>query len=139
MTIKNSIFEANFILSTISRDGSTQSCATSSMFSNADKSKNTELTKEDHTLIENINWDSDFDMDENDIIMKNLSEIRRKNKKARRKSPVGGPVLTDIIPESPESPRTKKLKIVFRRCYEATFHESNLNYGAELAPNSDSE
>ncbi|KAI4454433.1 dna repair protein rad9 [Holotrichia oblita] len=60
MTIKNAIFEANFILSTLSPDGLTQSYATSNMFSTADKSKNTELTKDDHTMIENINWDSDF-------------------------------------------------------------------------------
>lgn len=43
----------------------------------------------------------------------------------------------NIIPRSPESPRTKKAKLVFGRCFEATFSSNNL--GQVLAANSDSE
>lgn len=43
----------------------------------------------------------------------------------------------DVLPPSPESPRTKKAKLVFGRCFEPTFSETYL--GETLAPNSDSE
>nr|XP_008194883.1 PREDICTED: cell cycle checkpoint control protein RAD9A [Tribolium castaneum] len=43
----------------------------------------------------------------------------------------------DVIPKSPESPRSKKAKTVFGRCYDPTFHETVL--GEVLAANSDSE
>ncbi|KAG5887078.1 hypothetical protein JTB14_018248 [Gonioctena quinquepunctata] len=46
-------------------------------------------------------------------------------------------VSNEIIPRSPESPRTKKAKLVFGRCFESTFSRNNL--GEVLAPNSDSE
>ncbi|XP_023018781.1 cell cycle checkpoint control protein Rad9 [Leptinotarsa decemlineata] len=45
--------------------------------------------------------------------------------------------VDDIIPLSPESPKTKKAKLVFGRCFESTFSRKNL--GEILAPNSDSE
>lgn len=44
---------------------------------------------------------------------------------------------TDTIPSSPESPKTKKAKLVFGRCFESTFSKNKL--GQILAPNSDSE
>lgn len=43
----------------------------------------------------------------------------------------------DIIPKSPESPRTKKAKTVFGRCFDPTYHETMI--GEVLAANSDSE
>lgn len=43
----------------------------------------------------------------------------------------------DVIPPSPESPKTKRAKLVFGRCFESTFSANLL--GEVLAPNSDSE
>lgn len=43
----------------------------------------------------------------------------------------------DVIPPSPESPKTKRAKLVFGRCFESTFTANFL--GEVLAPNSDSE
>lgn len=43
----------------------------------------------------------------------------------------------NVIPPSPESPRTKKAKVVFGRCYEPTFHATMLDLGDVLAENSD--
>ncbi|KAJ8964220.1 hypothetical protein NQ314_005049 [Rhamnusium bicolor] len=43
----------------------------------------------------------------------------------------------DVLPPSPESPRTKRAKLVFGRCFEPTFSETC--FGEVLAPNSDSE
>lgn len=43
----------------------------------------------------------------------------------------------DFVPGSPESPTTKRAKLVFGRCFESTFSKNNL--GEILAPNSDSE
>lgn len=45
----------------------------------------------------------------------------------------------EVVQKSPESPRTKKLKVVFARCFEATCSESQLDLGQVLAENSDIE
>lgn len=43
----------------------------------------------------------------------------------------------DLAPYSPESPKTKRAKLIFGRCFESTFSKNIL--GDVLAPNSDSE
>lgn len=43
----------------------------------------------------------------------------------------------EVVPQSPESPRTKRAKLVFGRCFEPTFHATMLDLGEELAGNSD--
>lgn len=45
----------------------------------------------------------------------------------------------EVVQKSPDSPRTKKLKVVFARCFEPTFSESVLDLGEVLAENSDIE
>lgn len=45
----------------------------------------------------------------------------------------------EVVAKSPESPRTKKLKVVFARCFEPTLNESALDLGKVLAENSDVE
>ncbi|GJQ81317.1 hypothetical protein Trydic_g20530 [Trypoxylus dichotomus] len=140
VTIKNPIFEANFVLSTIAPDGSTQSCTNSTTsFCVTDKAKNDTLSKEGRAIVDSLNWDSDFEMEDNDIMMQDPKTVRDKNREENDKTSEPGPFHEDLIPESPESPRSKKLKIVFGRCFESTFHESKLDFGEELAPNSDSE
>lgn len=49
----------------------------------------------------------------------------------------GGCDILDVIQPSPESPKTKKAKLIFGRCFESTFSKNCL--GEVLAPNSDSE
>lgn len=142
LTVKSPIFETNFVLSTISPDGSTQSCAAStSIFGQINKSQNTDLSREERSIVEQLNWDSDFDVDDVEPMLNNQKKARidkngMTNEMTRNSN---HPQEEDTIPKSPDSPRTKKLKIVFRRCFEPTYHESNLDLGNALVPNSDSE
>lgn len=56
-----------------------------------------------------------------------------------RNEDVDGMDWDDDFDVVPESPRTKKAKIVFGRCYEPTFHQTMLDLGEVLAENSDSD
>lgn len=69
--------------------------------------------EEEKRAAETMDWDEDFDGNKaNDVV---------------------------VAESPPESPRTKRAKLVFGRCYEPTFHEAMLDLGEELAGNSDSE
>ncbi|KAK4878584.1 hypothetical protein RN001_011090 [Aquatica leii] len=45
--------------------------------------------------------------------------------------------IDDVVPQSPESPRSKKIKSIFGRCYDATFRREAIDLGKVLASDSD--
>lgn len=143
-------------MSTVNPDGETQTTmSTPSLPKPRTKTKtnDTNITIQDKDAMESINWDNEFCFDKeptkktpsfNDVLKK------LKNKKSTNGNSIGfsspefssnlndNPDL-DIVPTSPESPKSKKAKIVFSRCNEATFHTSMLHLGTQLAANSDSD
>lgn len=124
------------------------------------------LTMEDQQLMLNENWD-DTNMDKEvtdtsarrkksafqEILARskqknkgcsedNRISSRKENLKTTEDIFINGQLLRnnddpDCVPCSPESPKTKRAKLVFGRCFESTFSKNCL--GEILAPNSDSE
>lgn len=164
--MKNPTFEVNFIVATLNPYSDLQSSmATTSIPAKVTQinHENVNLSLEDQQAL-NENWD-DWDMDsepKNDLPNDNSKKAKIENtenvkqsKKTRNKKEKGRnqckkfnlPTESlpmdvenedlDVVPPSPESPRTKKAKLVFGRCFEPTFMETSL--GEVLAPNSDSE
>lgn len=112
LIIQDAIFESNFMLATVDFEGNTQSTsAPSLLISKLNTSQAQNLSQQDKEALENINWDKDFNEKEDEVL---------------------------IIPNSPESPRTKKMKFTFQRCFEPTFHESQFT-GKLVGDDSDTE
>lgn len=153
--MKNPIFEVNFIVATLNPYSDLQSSmATTSLPAKITQThhEHADLSIEDRQALEE-NWD-DWDMDsepksddskKNAKLSKKIGDKKGKGGSKRKKfdlppDPVPMDVDgedVDVLPPSPESPRTKKTKLVFGRCFEPTFMETSL--GDVLAPNSDSE
>ena len=123
MVLKNPTFEVNFIVATM--DPYTDS--SSSVATTSAQKKPDNVADDVFEDMEAENWEN------NDLSSKESSfvELMKKAKNDTEKENL------DIVPKSPESPRTKKAKTVFGRCYDPTFHETIL--GEVLAANSDSE
>ncbi|CAH1155500.1 unnamed protein product [Phaedon cochleariae] len=159
--MKNPTFEVNFIVATLNPYNDLQSTMTSSSI----PAKITQLhkgniTQEDRDALENENW-NDMDMEtpkkkssKKDIFMQTIKKAKQRDTTLKKIPENGKQVETpksnkvcevpmdylefnDVIARSPESPKTKRAKLVFGRCFESTFSRNNL--GEVLAPNSDSE
>lgn len=117
----------------------------------AETKENEEVTAQEREAIDSVNWDDDFEMNNVkattngkpnflDIMNKIKNKTNSNNNTPLRLS--DNPdmeVDDDVVPRSPESPRTKKARIVFGRCIEPTFHQTMLDLGHELAANSDTD
>ncbi|KAF5307429.1 hypothetical protein FQR65_LT06943 [Abscondita terminalis] len=106
--IKNPTFDLNFVCATLKSDDATQSSLSSMIHKAAPQNKE----------LNSVNWE-DFNepMD---------TDVRE-----------GSVNNDDEVMPSPESPRSKKLRTVFGRCFDATFKEEAVDLGRELAPDSD--
>ena len=135
LTMRTPTFEVDFVLSTINPENLTQSSIASSASTLTKKSvqvqHNSCVSKEDRLLIDSINWeDNDFNLNEN------VNEPNDQNIDPNGLNPrIDG----NILMMSPDSPKAKKVRLIFGRCYDATFSTSMLDFGAKLANNSDSE
>ncbi|XP_017781044.1 PREDICTED: cell cycle checkpoint control protein RAD9A [Nicrophorus vespilloides] len=130
LRMKNTTFNVDYILATVNPDDSeSQSTTTSEVLdpvlrcvqnrNNAEcvnlsmevDSSEKDLTLADKEAMESVNWDdNDFD---NDVTM--------------------SPPITKRNVEK------EKMANIFGRCFDPTFHTSMLDFGEELAPNSDSD
>ncbi|CAH1382207.1 unnamed protein product [Tenebrio molitor] len=123
--LKNPTFEVNFIVATLNpyTDTNSSLATATSVAAGVTKARPTEISDEDLEAMQTENWESE--------------EVTEEEKKDKENC--GGPKKEeeDIVPRSPESPRSKKARTVFGRCYDPTFHETVL--GEVLAANSDSE
>ncbi|KAJ8921181.1 hypothetical protein NQ315_013653 [Exocentrus adspersus] len=160
--LKNPTFEVNFIIATLNPYSDLQSSmATTSIPTKVSNPKNDDpnITVEDQEALLNVNWSEDFDMSEptsdkaderskrsgfQEVVKNKNTEAKVAGKRCKDFSlPVDNLPMEvdhedmDVLPPSPESPRAKKAKLVFGRCFEPTFSETYL--GQVLAPNSDSE
>lgn len=135
LTMRTPTFEVDFVLSTINPENLTQSSTVSSALALTKKSvqvqHNSSLSKEDRLLIDSINWeDNDFNPNVN------VNEPNNQNI-----DPNGLNLQNDgnisMIPS--DSPKAKKVRLIFGRCYDTTFSTSMLDFGEKLANNSDSE
>lgn len=158
--MKNPTFEVCFIVATLDPYSDQQNTmATSSIPAQITQinSQQVNLTVEDQQALMNVDWD-DMNMETEhptnskekkkkagfkEIVAK-TKQSSKKNNKRKENEPLNdlngydkNVADVDLIPESPESPKTKRAKMVFGRCFEATFSMTNL--GEVLAPNSDSE
>ncbi|XP_018561693.1 cell cycle checkpoint control protein RAD9A [Anoplophora glabripennis] len=153
LIMKNPTFEVNFIVATLNPYSDLQSSmATSSIPTKITQlaHENINLSLEDRQAL-NEEWDDwEMDTEENNpkrakLDMNIKKDKNRKGKgKCKKFNLPSDPVPMDVdgedmdvLPPSPESPRTKKAKLVFGRCFEPTFTETS--FGEVLAPNSDSE
>lgn len=130
---------------------------------------NQNITVQDKSVIDSVDWDDGFGIIENPKsretpkFLDKMNRIRErssrsnsekssesvingsKNKNKNNEDRMNGNNLEnnddegDDIPPSPESPKTKRARLVFQRCFEPTFHQSVLELGEVLAPNSDPE
>lgn len=140
--LKSPTFEADFVISTTTVDGSTQSTAMTTMmtfsaFKNQDKNgKDSEdLNEKDKTALETVNWDHDEFNSEKSVekrLFNGNSEKQSKNSKKRSSENEGL-----VVPRSPESPKTKRARLILKRCFDPTFNTQMLDLGEELAANSD--
>lgn len=127
MILKNPTFEVSFIVATLDpySDSNSTVASTTSAAKIVSKTKTNGATDEDFEAMETENWEHD-DLSTNESSFADLLEKAKSDKEN-----------IDVVPRSPESPRSKKARLVFGRCYDPTFHETIL--GEVLAANSDSE
>ncbi|KAK9886490.1 hypothetical protein WA026_016771 [Henosepilachna vigintioctopunctata] len=157
LLMKNPTFEIHFIVSTLNPNNDAQSSmsSTSLPMSTQKTRRNLNITLEDQQALESENWDNVMELGNTSecgtnnnsfISMMNRANSDRSNMQ-RSKSNFydktsefvveNSDNYLDIIPKSPESPRSKRIKLVFGRCYEPTICSPNL--GQEIYGNSDSE
>lgn len=123
--MKNPTFEVNFIVATLNpyTDTNSSLATATSVAAGVTKARPTEISDEDLEAMQTENWESE--------------EVTEEEKKDKDNCGGSKKEEEDIVPRSPESPRSKKARTVFGRCYDPTFHETVL--GEVLAANSDSE
>ncbi|KAJ3618128.1 hypothetical protein MTP99_006156 [Tenebrio molitor] len=123
--LKNPTFEVNFIVATLNpyTDTNSSLATATSVAAGVTKARPTEISDEDLEAMQTENWESE--------------EVTEEEKKDKDNCGGSKKEEEDIVPRSPESPRSKKARTVFGRCYDPTFHETVL--GEVLAANSDSE
>ncbi|CAH0548893.1 unnamed protein product [Brassicogethes aeneus] len=141
MLMKNPTFELIFIVATLNpySDGQSTITAASIPARITQQSQNgANITVEDQLAILNENWD-EFEIDENQKDKRSTPSATTRTLRVKAKEKVfsAADETVDVLPESPESPRTKRAKVVFGRCLDPTFSETML--GEVLVGNSDSE
>ncbi|KAF2904849.1 hypothetical protein ILUMI_01320 [Ignelater luminosus] len=157
LVIRNPTFEVNVVIATLNTDHISQSSlSTSIMLKTKSKAKHN-MTIQDQQALESVNWDNDFDLqgengfdnrksqtdknksNTNLTINNNIPSINNALIDERPNLGNDENKDTDMVPGSPESPRSKRIKTIFGRCYETTFHSTMMDLGNVLAPDSDPE
>ncbi|XP_044764160.1 cell cycle checkpoint control protein RAD9A-like [Coccinella septempunctata] len=161
--MKHPTFNLHFIVSTLNPNRDLQSSmASTSLPASTQRNNNLHISIEDQQALANENWD-EFDLQNN----QNNSFISMMNRASSTRSDVDGVVAVekpntlkkmnslnlddphlktngdqyrddaDVISQSSDSPRDKRMKLIFSRCYEPTIVEPDL--GKVYVGNSDSE
>lgn len=154
LKIEHPTYEVVFILSSINPGSITQSTMSSTPSmppipsQNGKTNKYSNITMQDKEAIDSINWDDGFDTNTESTKAKasrrDIDEILANSgiwvdKKSPDNDNSENGNLDDVVPGSPESPRSKRAKLIFKRCFEPTFHQSAMELGDVLAPSSDIE